>query len=295
MGLSPPPPLVTPRLRSLLIAVAVTAVAPAASWASTPVASAAVVSSTSSNWAGYADTGSRYRSVRAAWVQPAAACQASSPAYSAFWVGLGGYARDSQALEQVGSEADCGPAGGVSYRAWYELVPAAPVNLHLTVRPGDRISASVSVAGSQVTIRFADLTRGSSITRRLRMRSPDVTSAEWIAEAPSGCDGGGTCRPLPLADFGQVGFIGASATTIAGHAGAIADPAWSTTQITLRDVQFRRGPARFSGAVAGAEAVPGLLSSDSSAFAVTWRQAQVSPGSGQGGLGSGAGGVPGGA
>ena len=40
------------------------------------------------------------------------------------------------------------------------------------------------------------------------MSNPDTSSAEWIAEAPSQCDGSGSCQPLPLADFGTVQFTG---------------------------------------------------------------------------------------
>jgi hypothetical protein len=278
------------RLRALLLTLSCAA-APAALalLAAPPAASAATAASTSSNWAGYAVSGVRFRRVTASWVQPAAGCSSASPAYSAFWVGLGGYSRTSQALEQIGTEADCSASGGVAYRAWYELVPAAPVNAYLTVRPGDTISATVTVNGHNVSVRLADLTRHTLFSRTLRMRSPDVGSAEWIAEAPSACDASGTvCRTLPLTDFGQVAFSGASATTAAGHTGTIADPAWAATAITLRDSFGGRGPARFAGAVAAAEADPGALSALGSAFAVTWQQTQAAAGPAPGGLGPGA-------
>jgi hypothetical protein len=279
------------RLRALLLTLSCAA-APAALalLATARGASAASASSTSANWAGYAVSGARFRRVSASWVQPAATCSSASPAYSAFWVGLGGYARTSQALEQVGTEADCSAAGGVAYRAWYELVPAAPVNAHLTVRPGDAITAGVTVNGHNVSVRIADITRRTVFARRLRMSSPDVGSAEWIAEAPSACDASGsTCRTLPLADFGQIGFSGAAATTGAGHTGTIADPAWSATAITLRDNFGGRGPARFAGAFAAAEADPGALSAAGSGFAVTWQQTRAAAGPGPGGLGPGGG------
>jgi hypothetical protein len=89
--------------------------------------------SPSSNWAGYAVTSTdpttpvTYTSVSGTWVQPAAACGAGPAAYSAFWVGLGGYSDTSQGLEQIGTESDCTTAGRATYGVWYELVPAASV------------------------------------------------------------------------------------------------------------------------------------------------------------------------
>ena len=57
-------------------------------------------------------------------------CTAGIPAYSAFWVGLGGYASTARKhLEQVGTEADCDSNGVAHYSAWYELVPQASVTV----------------------------------------------------------------------------------------------------------------------------------------------------------------------
>lgn len=60
----------------------------------------------SSIWAGYAVTGAAgsFTSVSASWTQPTASCAAGSQ-YTAFWVGLDGYA--SKTVEQIGTEADC--------------------------------------------------------------------------------------------------------------------------------------------------------------------------------------------
>ena len=76
-----------------------------------------MLSGTSSNWAGYAVSGSgtgttptSFTAVSGSWVQAAATCTAGSPGYSAFWVGLGGFATGSRTLEQIGTEADCSSA-----------------------------------------------------------------------------------------------------------------------------------------------------------------------------------------
>jgi hypothetical protein len=216
--------------------------------------------SPSSNWAGYAVTSLdpttpvTYTSVSGTWVQPAASCS-SSAAYSAFWVGLGGYSTNSQGLEQIGTESDCTAAGKATYGVWYELVPAASVPVKLKLYPGNQISANVTVSGQLVTVQLKNLTRKTSFTKRLFMASPDVSSAEWIAEAPSVCDSSGTrCRTLPLADFGTVAFSSAKALA-AGHGGTIVDGAWAANAIEL--AAFTR-------------AVPSDVSTDGGSFSVTW-------------------------
>jgi hypothetical protein len=72
--------------------------------------------------------------------------------------------------------------------------------------------------------------------RRLVIASPtpDVSSTEWVAEAPSACAPAGHCTVLPMANFGGVTFVVGKAIASA-HAGTISDPAWSATAITLGD------------------------------------------------------------
>ena len=51
--------------------------------------------STSTNWSGYAVSGSRYTSVSASWTQPAVDCSLTPTGWSAFWVGLDGDISDT--------------------------------------------------------------------------------------------------------------------------------------------------------------------------------------------------------
>jgi len=221
--------------------------------------------SASSNWAGYAVTGTAFSDVKGTWVQPAAACTGlQTSAYAAFWVGLGGFSGGSGGLEQTGTESDCRD-GQPSYSAWYELLPDASVSVPIFVSPGDTISAEVSVDGSVVTLTISNLTTGENFTTQQSPQLLDTESAEWIAEAPSRCFGS-RCFPLALANFGTVQFSGSS-TTANGHVGTISDASWSATAIQL-------------GGHAGA-AVPASLSPDGSAFAVAFTPAvapvQVTP------------------
>ena len=237
----------------------------------TLVAAAPASAATSSNWAGYAVTrsGSTFKKVTGTWVQPAVDCTAGERTYSAYWVGLGGYHSDSGALEQVGTEADCTSSGGVHYEAWYELVPAGAVTLDMRVRPGDRLSASVTVTGHRVRMRIADETTGAVAVKTRTARTVDTRSAEWIVEAPSLCDGAGRCETQPLADFGTAAFTRVSATSAGGHTGTLTDANWTRTPISLTaggSSDF--GGGRFVRETTSATATPSLTSART--FAVTY-------------------------
>ena len=228
-------------------------------------------SSESSNWAGYAVHHSHvnFKKVLGTWTQPTATCTPGQPTYSSVWVGIGGYSVSSQALEQIGTEADCTAGGQESSTAWYELVPAASQAVRIPVSAGDHIRASVAIAGRQVTLALTDLTRHRSFTKRLHASQLDTTSAEWIVEAPSVCSSS-ACQTLPLADFGSTGFTAASAQTTTGHGGTIDDRRWTTTKITLaeggRHFISGNGPA-----APFATATPSSLTARDSAFTVTYR------------------------
>jgi Peptidase A4 family len=253
----------SPRLTALLVLVGSLAL---------PAASAAATTSpaTSSNWSGYAVSGPRFRHVSATWVQPAVTCTPGDSSYSAMWVGIGGNSDTSQALEQVGTEANCSRSGVASADAWYELVPAGMVHVRVPVHPGDTISASVTVNGHAVRVHLVNDTTHRQFTRTLRMRRPDITSAEWIVEAPSVCDSLGNCVVLPLADFGSVPFAAASATTLRGHTGSVTDAAFTATPINLVVDGRHFGRPSLSASQSAAGAVVGPLSPDGSAFSVAF-------------------------
>jgi len=127
-----------------------------------------------------------------------------------------------------------------------------------------------------VTLELRNLTTGKSFVKTLRMASPDVSSAEWIAEAPSAITPLGT-RILPLTNFGTLRFASASATATNGHTGTISDAAWSATRIDL--ASETGGPGRgpdfgpFAPISQGTRAVSSGLSAGGSAFSITWGQA----------------------
>jgi hypothetical protein len=251
-----------------------------------PAAAALVLAGTaqaadvSSNWSGYAVSGSdpatgvatQFTSVTGTWTQPKAACTGRANTYSAFWVGLGGYADGSQALEQIGTSSDCSRTGTPVYSVWYELVPAAAVPVKLKLFPGNQVRATVIVTDTTVTVRLDNLTRKTFFQKRLVATQLDLTSAEWVAEAPSSCTTR-RCTVLPLANFGSVAFTQATATAD-GHTGTISDPAWAPSAIWLIPGESDRffAPATTTGG-----AVPGTLSADGTSFSVAWHETVTPP------------------
>ena len=158
----------------------------------------------STNWSGYAATGS-FSSVSANWTEPTGHCT-SATRYSSFWVGLDGF--NSSTVEQTGSEVDCS-GGSPVYYSWYEMYPAFPVNFSNTVRPGDKFFGSVTFnGGSSYTLVLQDITQGWKHTVNKSLSGAANSSAEVIAEAPCCTASGGI---LPLANFGTVNFSNAKA------------------------------------------------------------------------------------
>jgi hypothetical protein len=246
-----------PLLAALVAALSASAAPPIRVHARRAVPGHAGISA-SSNWSGYAVSGTGFGDVRATWVQPGVTCAAAA-SYSSFWIGLGGFSDGANGLEQIGTEADC-RGGAPVYSAWYELIPDAAVPVELDVAPGDTVTAEVSAAGNVVTLTLADRTAGTSFSTPAELGDNlDLSSAEWIAEAPSACTGPGTtnCQILPLANFGSAGFSSAQATSLDGHTGPIGDPAWEATAIQLVG--------------AGGSAVPSALAADAAGFTIGYQ------------------------
>jgi hypothetical protein len=293
--------------------LAASAVAAVGAFALAPASSALaaggdVSEATSANWSGYvaggpsSDGSQQFSSVSGSWVEPKADCS-SGGSDAAFWVGLGGASAQSGALEQTGTQINCSGGGSGQHYAWYEMVPQAPVKLDVPINAGDHISARVTVDGSNVTVTLANQSTGQSSTKTLQVDNIDVSSAEWIAEAPSQCQGdsatpaAGNCTPVPLANFGSVNFTNSSATAN-GSTGTISSSNW-----TAQAVQLNGGSSSavgdpgvmYPGSSDGssASASPSSLSTDGSSFSVSVQgagsQATSSPSS-YGDPGSGYGG-----
>jgi hypothetical protein len=147
----------------------------------------------SSNWSGYAETGT-FTGVSSTWTVPAVAAS-SSATYSSAWIGVDGF-NDSN-LIQTGTEEDY-YSGSAHYDAWWEILPAAETEISTStypVAPGNQMSASIYETTTTVSqgrrgssehdwvIKLSNVTKGwnFSITEAY---SGAGTSAEWIMEAP---------------------------------------------------------------------------------------------------------------
>lgn len=231
-------------MRRLLVTGSIILAAAIAAAAATAASTSASDVSVSSNWSGYTVTGAGSTSTAAAtnmsftdvtgtWVQPAATCVPGAANSAAVWVGLGGYSETSQTLEQTGTEVDCSLTGKATYSIWYEIVPQPSEPVKLKIAAGDTITASVYVTnGTDVLVQVKDRTRHTTFTKHLTVAQPDLTSAEWITEAPSDCNQFGHCVTVPLANFGSVSFT-KIATIGDGQDGTLMGTGWLDTAIDL--------------------------------------------------------------
>lgn len=183
--------------------------APAAAWAlsgpgvwspANPAGFGALATTRSTNWSGYAAATGTYTSVSASWVQPAVTCGESSEAV--FWVGLDGWGSDT--VEQDGSGAYCS-GSTPHYYAWWETYPVNAIQQYnKTVKAGDHFTATVTYkGGGKYLMTVVDSTQGWTENTNATSSSATRSSAEVIAEAPSGSGG-----REALADFGKVAFTG---------------------------------------------------------------------------------------
>ncbi len=227
----------------------------------------------SSNWSGYVakalagQAPLEFTDATGSWTVKRIFCGGQAGTSAAFWVGIGGARPTSKGLEQIGSSAECGPSGTARYRAWIEVIPAPARYLPLTIRPGDRLTAAVTVSGRVVTFSLADRTRRKRYSSHLTVGHPlDTTSAEWIAEAPSLCLARDVCDVVPLANFGRVRFSGLA--MIAGsHPGTLTDPAWLVTPVLLAT---GRGAAEAAPAARRPGAAPGTIDPAGRSFTVSY-------------------------
>jgi hypothetical protein len=221
-----------------------------------------VTVSDSTNWSGYAVTGSAFTSAKASWVVPTVTCSKTPNTYSSFWVGIDGWT--SSTVEQTGTDSDCN-GSSPSYYAWYEFYPAGSVLISsVPVSPGNHMSATVTfVSGSTFTVTITNETTGKSFSKNGRVSRAARSSAEWIAEAPCCTNAGGI---LPLSDFGTVDF-GDDYTGISGTNDA-------TDSSTSGDIgafgSNIQEAIMVNGTTGANEAVPSGLSSDGTSFTVTW-------------------------
>jgi hypothetical protein len=213
------------------------------------------------NWAGYSvhHDGTAFSDVQGDWVQPTASCSGNKTTLAAFFVGIDGAISSSSSVEQTGTEADCSKGSPV-YFAWYEMYPAPPVTISdCNVAASDAIHAEVQHGSGKSFTVTINVNGTQCFSHAVNAPvTPDLSTAEWIAEAPA--TGG---HFWPLTDFTQADFSNASATGNR-HKGAIDDTAWDFDANTM--------VARGNPNQPTIKAQPGSLtdSGGTSAFTVDW-------------------------
>ncbi|MGO8872937.1 MAG: G1 family glutamic endopeptidase [Acidimicrobiales bacterium] len=219
----------------------------------------------STNWSGYAGTGSGFDAVTGRWMVPAVTCTGTSTTYSSEWIGIDG--DTSSSVEQDGTEADC-LGGTPSYDAWYELYGDSSQNggdeIELSratypVSPGDSMTASVTEAAGAWTFVLEDVSNAHadwSFTSEPIAFSAAQSSAEWIIERPEIC--GTSCSLASLADFGSATMAGCTASTAELTAAPI--DAFPSTAIEMVN---RSGSHVL--------AAPSALSASGTSFSDTWK------------------------
>ncbi len=252
----------------------------------------------SSNWAGYAVTGTGFTNVTGSFIVPALTTStgprggsgfgsngfgfsgygnersaapavsfsfrngggggSSSTSYAAFWAGLDGF--NSKTVEQAGVLMTSSN-GKATYSAWVEFYPSAPVYASWNPSPGNTMVVYVNYTGSNsFSATVKDLSTGQSFSSTADVAGAARSSAEWIAEAPSSSSG-----ILPLADFGTVQF-GQDYTNVAGSNYA-SNSTFTGAIGEFPHIYQINMVTNFGGLKASTSA----LSSDGTSFTVTWK------------------------
>lgn len=216
------------------------------------------------NWSGYYVTDPvGYTFTKASWIVPT--ISTNTRGYSSAWIGIGGVSGTGN-LIQTGTDQDCTQKGAVAselkyhgleakssikdieksnsgfskcspvYYAWYEAYPSPEIRISdVDVKPGDVIQASVQQGNGGWSISITNISTGQTFTTTINNFNPDQTTAEAIMERPSLCSIH-SCKLTDLADFDQIQFSDASATSATSDT---FDMIASNQPITMVDNAFK--------------------------------------------------------
>jgi hypothetical protein len=213
----------------------------------------ASVTSSSSNWSGYAANGGAFTSVTGTWTVPTVS--ATSSGADATWVGIGGLT--SNDLIQAGTQTMVDGSGTVEYSAWIEMLPQSSRNVPLSVSAGDSVTVTITQQSvSDWLISMKNNTTNGTYNVTVQYSSSN-SSAEWVQEAPSVGRG-----LVSLDQFGVVQFSGASAVRDGKTMSAAALGAKAITMINGQGQAI---------------AQPSTIASDGSSFTVARTDATSSP------------------
>ena len=137
---------------------------------------------TISNWGGYIAHGATFTTATASWKIAQVTCLNNNDLYAP-WVGIDGDGNNT--VEQTGVATDC-QTGSPRHEAWYEMYPAAPVYYNDPISTGDKFTASVTVSGTNFTLKITDKTKGWTESVTKSSASAQKSTAEAVIEAPGG-------------------------------------------------------------------------------------------------------------
>jgi hypothetical protein len=161
------------------------------------------------NWSGYAATGAAgsFTRVSGSWTVSRLGRCSGEHQTSTEWVGFDGFSNGT--VEQAGTISMCFEGRAVYYD-WYEMFPTDPVTIiEHQVRPGDKISASVTRSRAAYRLVVVDAThRADSFSVGTRCRTCLNDSAEWINERDLFAGSGYS----PLSDYGTWKLANGAAT-----------------------------------------------------------------------------------
>jgi hypothetical protein len=124
------------------------------------------------------------------------------------WVGIDGFSDSS--LIQAGIQEYPDPSDTDLFYIvpWWEILPANQTNISgLTIAPGNSITVNIGqLSGTTWAITLKDDSTGQNFTTD-QSYSADLSSAEWIVEAPEDNE-----SPTQLADYSATGFSGMGIT-----------------------------------------------------------------------------------
>lgn len=203
----------------------------------------------STNWSGYADTGTGFTQVSGDWKEPTVSTCGTATSYAAFWIGLDGYS--SPTVEQEGTMIECYQGTAYQY-SWWGLYPDNDLQIEgSNVKSGDSITALIQRTGTKYAFTLTDSTHpASSFSTTQTCAACDNTSAEWITE---------TMDDSPLSHFGPWNLTNSDVAT-SGPVGVISS--YTDDEITM-----------ISGTTENTLAEPSALTDGGSAFTVTWEHA----------------------
>ena len=121
-----------------------------------------------------------YRQIAGSWKVPPVTAS-NTTEFATEWIGLDGASNPD--LIQTGVTEHT-VRGITAYYAWYEILPAVPVDIPDPVGPGNRMSASIAKQTSGLwKIDVTDETSGWTWSKTFAYTGPG-SSAEWIVETP---------------------------------------------------------------------------------------------------------------